>query len=68
MKKRILLWLCQYSYKIVSYIFNLYFLIVFILYFFDIKISNIVAYLFWLLLGIYLGYTMALKIIEYMRR
>lgn len=68
MKDRILLWLCDYSYRITAYIFWLYFLVVIILNFFDIEISKALAYVFWLLLGFYLGYTVALRIFKYMQK
>ena len=66
MKEKIILWLCDYSYRITAYIFWLYFLAIIILNFFDIEISKALAYVFWLLLGFYLGYTAALGIIKYM--
>lgn len=67
MKEKIILWLCDYSYRITAYIFWLYFLVIIILNFFDIEISKALAYVFWLLLGFYLGYTVALRIIKYMK-
>ena len=67
MIERILLWLCDYSYRIITYLFWLYFLLVIALNFFDIKPSKIIAYVFWLLLGLYLGYSVALQAIKYMR-
>lgn len=68
MKERILLWLCDYSYKVISYIFWFYFLFIIALNFFDKELNKIVAYLFWLILGLYLGYTIALKVIKYMQK
>lgn len=67
MKEEILLWLCDYSYRITAYLFWLYFAAIIILDFFDIEISKALAYLFWLLLGFYLGSTIELKIVRYMR-
>jgi hypothetical protein len=68
MKERTILWLCDYSYRITSYIFWVYFLFVVALDIFDIGLGKIVAYIFWLLLGFYLGFTVALKVVKYMRR
>jgi len=67
MKEKILLWLCDYSYRITAYIFWLYFLGIIILNFFDIEISKALAYVFWFLLGFYLGNTVAIGIVRYMR-
>lgn len=67
MKEKILLWLCDYSYRITAYIFWIYFLFVYMLNFFDIEISKTIAYVFWLLLGFYLGNTVAIRIVTYMR-
>ncbi len=67
MKERILLWLCDYSYRITAYVFWLYFFGIIILNFFDIEIGKALAYVFWLLFGFYLGYTVALRILKYMR-
>jgi len=68
MKEKILQWLCDYSYRITIYLFWSYFLIIVILNFFDIKISKTIAYLFWLLLGFYLGYTIALKVFKFLNK
>ena len=67
MKKKFLLWLCDYSYRIITYIFWIYFLFVIILDFFNINIGNVITYLFWLILGFYLGYTVALRVLKYLR-
>jgi len=67
MKEKILLWLCDYSYRIISYIFWGYFLIIIALDFFDKELNKVVIYLFWLLLGCYLGYTIALRVVKYMQ-
>ena len=67
MKERVLLWLCDYSYRITAYVFWLYFLGIIILNFFDIEIGKVLIYIFWLLFGFYLGYTVALQILKYMR-
>ena len=66
MKEKILLWLCDYSYRIISYIFWLYFLVIIILNFLDIEINKIMTYIFWLLLGCYLGYSLALHVVNYL--
>jgi uncharacterized membrane protein len=68
MKERILLWLCEYSYRIISYIFWGYFMVVIALNFFDKEINKIIAYIFWLLLGCYIGYSLALRIVKYMQK
>ena len=67
MKEKFLLWLCDYSYIIVGYIFWIYFLAIIILDFFDIEINKTLAYIFWLLSGFYLGYTVALQVVKYMQ-
>jgi hypothetical protein len=67
MKERILLWLCDYSYRITSYVFWVYFLFIIVLDFFNVNMGKTIIYVFWLLLGFYLGYTVALRILKYMR-
>ncbi len=67
MKEKILLWLCNYSYRITTYIFWTYFLFVIALNIFDIEINKIITYVFWLLLGFYLGYTIALRVVKYLQ-
>jgi hypothetical protein len=67
MKEKILLWLCDYSYRITAYLFWTYFLFVIVLDFFSVKLGKVVTSLFWLLLGFYLGYTAALYIMKYMK-
>jgi len=67
MKEKILLWLCDYSYRITAYLFWTYFLFVIVLDFFSVKLGKVVTSLFWLLLGFYLGYTAALCIMKYMK-
>ena len=67
MKERIILWLCDYSYRITVYIFWAYFLFVIALDVFNVKLGKVVTFVFWLLLGFYLGFTAALRIMKYMR-
>jgi len=59
--------LYYYSYRIITYLFWIYSLIIIALNFFYIEISKPIAYLFWLLLGLYLGYTLALQAHKYMQ-
>jgi len=66
MKEKTLIWLCDNSYLIIQYLFYLGLFVVVGIRFFDISIGKIVAYLFWLLLGMYLGFAAALRAIEYM--
>jgi hypothetical protein len=68
MKERIILWLCTYSYRILTYIFWIYFLFVIIYDALGKELSDMIVYLFWFLLGGYLGYTIALRVIKYMRK
>lgn len=68
MNEKILLWLCNYSYRITTYIFWIYFLFIIVLNFFDIEISKTIAYIFCLLLGFYLGYTVALRVDKHMKK
>lgn len=68
MKERIILWLSDHSYKITAYVFWAYFLFIIVLDILNLKRSKIITYVFWLLLGFYLGYTFALQILKYMRK
>jgi len=68
MKEKTLIWLCDNSYLIIQYLFYLGLFVIVGIRFFDIGMSKIVAYLFWLLLGMYLGYAAALGAIEYMHK
>ena len=68
MKEKTLIWLCDNSYLIIQYLFYLGLFVIVGIRFFDIGMSKIVAYLFWLLLGMYLGYASAIGAIEYMHK
>ncbi len=67
MKDRLILWLCNYSYRITAYAFWIIFLYVLVLDVFNGHRSITISYLFWLLLGIYLGYSLALRVTKYLR-
>jgi len=66
-KERIIFLLCIYSFRISANIFWIYFLVIIFLYFFDIEIGKTLAYVFWLLLGFYLGNAVAHRIFSYLR-
>jgi len=73
MKEKILIWLSDNSYLIIQCLFYPCALVVLVLNLFfaniDIGIGNkIIAYLFWLLLGMYLGYAVALRARKYMHQ
>ena len=67
MKKRIISWLIDYSYRITTYIFWAYFLFIIVLDVFNVKLGKITTLVFWFLLGFYLGYTVSLQILKYKR-
>jgi len=66
MKKEITLWILRNSYLIIKYTFWVYFLFIIGIDLFSIPTTGIVAFLFWLLLGIYLGYSLAILVIKRM--
>ena len=69
MKEKLFFWLCDYSQRIITYIFWIYFLFI-ILYGFFLENDNIpliMSYLFWLLFGIYTGFLLAIKVVNYMQ-
>ena len=67
MKESIILWICDYSYRITVCIFWVYFLFVIVLDVLSVKLGKVVTSVFWLLLGFYLGYTVALLIMKFIR-
>ncbi len=67
MKERFFYWLCDYSYRIVAYVFWSYFLFIIALDVFNVKINKVLTFTFWLLLGFYLGYSFSLQIVRYMK-
>jgi len=68
-KEKFLMWLCDYSYRIIAYLLYSYFITIIVLNnFFNVRINKITSYLFWLLLGLYLGYTIALQVFKYLNK
>lgn len=66
MKNKFLLLLLKRSNTIVKYIFWSYFLFMIGYYYlFNDVIPALMAYIFWLLLGIHLGYLLSIKAIRY---
>lgn len=62
---KILLWFSNYFRILIFYVFWLYFLFIIIYNVLGYEIGKIPAYIFWLILGLYWGYNLALQIINY---
>ncbi len=69
MKEKLLLWLCDYSQRIIAYIFWIFFLFIFLWYtiFSNNEIPKILSYCFWLLLGLYAGFNIAIQVVKYLQ-
>ena len=68
--KEVLLWFCKNSYKIIGVIFILY--LVFIVFFLklinDVTIKKIISYGFMYILGLYSGFLLTHKILNYVNK
>lgn len=68
MNQRILLWLCVYSDIIVTYLFSAIFLYVIVIKTLKLELSLAASYFFWLLLGIFIGFKVALIVVNYLKK
>ncbi|BEG99607.1 hypothetical protein BSYN_18720 [Bacteroides sedimenti] len=66
--KQIVDYFCKYSKEILLNIFYAYFLFLVGLYCLDIEITAIYGFIYFFILGLYLGNLIALKVSEYQRK
>lgn len=67
-KEKIIYRLCYYSHVIFYYLFWSYFIILIIIHFVGIDINTYLGYLFFLLLGLWVGSSTALAATRYMKK
>jgi len=68
MKSKIISWIYSNSFKIVSYSFWIYFLFIIVFSFIKKQLTELTSYVFWILLGIYLGYSLAIRAVKYLEK